>query len=1055
MPFVVGLAFVVPACSDAGNEPVKNNQNLGLNYDNNWRFVNNLDGDYTIEFYDTNSAPYKWKKLCIHNWGSSVPVFNSSTTVIGVHNSDPFKDYEEVAPHSRFTFVSWDYADEDEGRNATYYISSPYDPHGKVYVKDKNYSKDSSMIVFEGHASKDAQNDKAMIFMVEKDDKGYCRFIVMDNSNKQYYLSMKSKTDISALCVKSSPDDLCVFRLTPVVKNTQPLSSGISKNTYGSALVEYVDRTLEGVSNSYSCSSILGHQYSLGYGFTTNDDDNSTFVPGPEYDLTNRRAYVAPGYNLTFYFSSTYKAFLKYNNHSWTESSLGNGYDSYNENRDWYVYEDNYEDRKVTDYSGNDYSVLDGLAILYVGKSEYALNPYYCFNLNPSSSDLLYNRITVDSELLLNGGNFFRLEYQYTIRCQHNHYIKKNKYDTSYQVVRITEVSSTIHAAYSYLEEGSFSPINVYTYGFDYSSSDEGSDVNCYFWNYFDPDKGILKADSATIDLVYINKNYLPNGQDNPYSSNYSIFVKQSNATKWTEVTDTWRSSDGVYGKIDIKLRNIYGDELIQSVYCLDYNNLTKNFVGEPFGIRDTDTAFISGNRILGGSSSTLEKMGIHLPYSTYLSEGKSVPLYSKKVDVHFNGYNNLWCSFAVYRNKEYCKEYSSDTQGPVNLTLTKEGFYKIKITPYFNYECGNQIEFTFEFYIINDEPEPFLNRELIYNASNNVYDLNPRYYLVKQEVGAITFVYEEDGVEKRATKQKQLFYAFANYEEALSLALRIEKGYVQHEEDSEEYTYTKGVHTVTLNEFELFQAMYENAKKNVQVSYFALANPSSIQGIYYSDEEIQEFINKTEKEVDSPGDAQDIYLIVAENSLTLQELLVKQSIINDYKFLNVLDGNDSSAIVMYNAVYKDYHTDDQNIYIPYGVRMADELKRQGVRSGRYIVHEFNKYGKNIKYEVTYIEEGGDPSATLSFKGVTENDDGVYQGKSFSFESFKGIYDEAPFIIVRYQEKSLSTGKMVTKEDVYTLSNYKDANYTKANTYEVTLYDRVGNEKTYTVEIKK
>lgn len=51
MPFVVGLAFVVPACSDAGNEPVKNNQNLGLNYDNNWRAVNNLHGDYTIEFY--------------------------------------------------------------------------------------------------------------------------------------------------------------------------------------------------------------------------------------------------------------------------------------------------------------------------------------------------------------------------------------------------------------------------------------------------------------------------------------------------------------------------------------------------------------------------------------------------------------------------------------------------------------------------------------------------------------------------------------------------------------------------------------------------------------------------------------------------------------------------------------------------------------------------------------------------------------------------------------------------------------------------------------------
>lgn len=507
----------------------------------------------------------------------------------------------------------------------------------------------------------------------------------------------------------------------------------------------------------------------------------------------------------------------------------------------------------------------------------------------------------------------------------------------------------------------------------------------------------------------------------------YKIAVSKNGGSYKTVCSGYTVEEDGKYS---IRLTSKFGECKSLTVY-VQRQNITQTYFGKPFSNDPEETAFIQGNRILSGTNETLEDYGISLAY-----DWAKVPVYEKGATYNIKSSDTIIpiSGYIIGECPEGDIEIDISTEtGEASGVLDRPGYYTSVLSTINS--VGDKYTLCFNWWIVDSNPGAQINKQLINYKSQEVYDLKPVYYSVVQERGPYTYTYKGQTIEKAG----QMVFAFADYKQALQLALRIEKQYAQRDKtDSNVFYYRHADNpNLPLNEFELYRQMLEKAKQNVEINYFSHSNEYTLRGLG-TDEIITD----------------DGYLILADNpndpitapivALDLAEraaLTIRNNIVNNYSFISA-SPLDSMSVVLKN---KDT---GESYYIEYDKKVEEQLIEKNAVSGIYRVCETNIFGIKTYYDVKFFNPREDNDITFNLKLSTvektisaKNSGETYVTKSFVIENALSLLDAHGLILV-------TKGREQTPIDIYDLVTLS---FEEKGEYSVHVEDRTG--RSYDIKI--
>lgn len=258
------------------------------------------------------------------------------------------------------------------------------------------------------------------------------------------------------------------------------------------------------------------------------------------------------------------------------------------------------------------------------------------------------------------------------------------------------------------------------------------------------------------------------------------------------------------------------------TVFVCKKEDITNSYFGTPFASTPNDVSFVQGTRVLSGNAACLDELGVLLDYSY-----ADIPVYEKGCSLNIK--DTVFLVDVVGTVTAYGVDetltYTIDTQkefAPLVLE-TPEHYYAFLQTVN---SIGDVISFSFDWYVIEKAPGPQINEILLTTKSQEIYDLISVYYGV--QVQGDCYIFEENG--HPVEKSQYTYYAFADYDSALSFALRVEKESATRETNGQFSYQNANNPLVLLNEYELYQQMYAKAKENVKKRYFSNANALSMR---------------------------------------------------------------------------------------------------------------------------------------------------------------------------------------------------------------------------------
>ena len=482
-------------------------------------------------------------------------------------------------------------------------------------------------------------------------------------------------------------------------------------------------------------------------------------------------------------------------------------------------------------------------------------------------------------------------------------------------------------------------------------------------------------------------------------------------------------------GKHTIKFTSVFGNTKTCTIF-VQKSDLTKAYFNKPFS-NFTENAFLQGKRVLSGTNSALEDMGISLDY-----EWASVPVYSIGATCNLNYFKSLIpLAGKIYGecpDGNITVDISNETAATI-IVLNRAGYYTAILSTINT--VGDKFTFTFKWWIVDVHPGSQINRQLLESKSQESYDLIPVYYAVTQEKGA--FTYQENG--KIIEKAGQMVYAFADYQRALDLALRIEKEYAIR--DSVQTNMFRYAHSdnpnLLLTELELYHQMIQNAKKNVKVNYFSSNNDYTLRGLG------NEII--TNEGYCILFDGTNIPAPIVTVDLSERAALTKRSsIINNFSFISVSD-IDSRNVTLKNI------ENNCEYAIAYDRPVGEQLTLVNAPSGVYEVCETNCYGIETRYEVRYLneEESNDIELQIqmgeNIENISANDNGrVYNVDRFSVLGASSILDSHALVLI-------TKGRAQVPLDI---SNLSETKFVESGEYVISVEDRLGRTYEITVIVK-
>lgn len=615
-------------------------------------------------------------------------------------------------------------------------------------------------------------------------------------------------------------------------------------------------------------------------------------------------------------------------------------------------------------------------------------------------SDSYYNTITLSNDYLI--GTYIRVSFIYKLSDGNNELFVRETSDVFYisyggfgtddnGIIQITDLNPKINE-------------NEYS-GFDINMTKKGTTLKdgAFVLNGFEVKK-VIPGYTITVSNGALNVN-VDDSQSFNEKGTYFITIKSIYDEKYTLSIN------------NLGIKNINQDietELIKAYFGKTYQDSL-----------DTGTSFIEGERVLGGISEGIDN-SIQLPYSWV-----KIPIFYKNVTYHINQttYPKLTGTITrVVNDKEEITEINSNIDDETSGIISGEGVYTIELKT--TNDTGYVATFIFNFVIVDEEPKPIVNESLIYKKSQEIYDLAPIYYGVTVEEGSYKYYENEKLVEKSGI----LIYAFSNYDDALSFALRVEKRYAT-KQDSGNFIYTRYNEHIEIDEFDLFTMMYENAKNNVKQSYFSAADKNIYKSI-------------------SVGEAGEAYqisfsstnnvMIVCSSLEEREKLTVREPFINNYKFVNV--NIDSNEVKLINLETQE----EYEIAYDENMTVGEQLEEKLAPTGKYKVVEKTLHNRINEYNVNYIAIGDSTiKAKLTISNESLDIDRNSSGKKYETNS--------SFVINNISNEFDSHSLLLVVKDnnyyAYDISKINELEFKEKGIYKISFVDRIGNTYSISIEI--
>lgn len=525
--------------------------------------------------------------------------------------------------------------------------------------------------------------------------------------------------------------------------------------------------------------------------------------------------------------------------------------------------------------------------------------------------------------------------------------------------------------------------------------------------------------------------------------SSYKIEVSRNDGD-YIEVNSGYKQERN--GKYNIKVTTRLGTVKEIVIYILHVDEITDFYFDNPFSNTLDDYSFVVGNRILSGDSDELAKNNVILKYSY-----AKVPVYELNSKITVERSNTL----PSFKGKIKCvgssyeEEYDLIYDGSkLSKTMSKPGYYTANIEV--GAEAGDKIKINLEWWIVDDVANPTLNKKLIYNNSHETYDLIPVYYAVNVTGNRYTFKDENGSL---VEKTQVISYAFADYDTALSFALRYEKEFATYSDSPEnelfpyQYFDRYSGTNQTYNEYNLYRKMLENAKKNVVKSYFSNTKSITMQIFTPYDENgnVRKYDDGITETVAYCLEMNTNHCIVTTDKVELSKLTARQPYINNYKFISI--PQDSSEVTLTDENGNEYD-------IQYGISVEKQLSSQEAETSIYTVTETNQYGEESSYSVCYIAKSTvcNTELILEINGKSKLYDKNDYGKVvkdvdyFKIKSATNKYDNHSLIII----------KKDNKEIFYDISKLdENVEFNDPGEYSIVVEDRMGNNYEFKIIINE
>ena len=629
----------------------------------------------------------------------------------------------------------------------------------------------------------------------------------------------------------------------------------------------------------------------------------------------------------------------------------------------------------------------------------------YLFN-NYESYDLT-DEYTLSSNIL-SSGKYIRISYLFQLKA-------------GGERLNICEASDTFYVCYNGFGENDFGVISI-----NYNDANINGDIKPEELDLIKKGQ-TLKDGGIVIDGFSIDK----------VIDGYTVEIKHNDDDF---IVYPGNKKIVLPGKYVIRVKSKLGSTKLITIYNLgklNENQETSEFIKELYfgdyykDSNETGDSFLSGNRILSGSSDYFDQLGIKLPYSWV-----NVPVFLKGCKYRINNtkYYPKLSGIILRENNGEIETTDFETIDEVlNGKFEKAGYYTISLKT--SNDTGYFISFTIKFLLVNEEVGPYINELLIKSKSQEIYDLKPIYYAVDVECGKYVYK-DENGLD--VEKQGIITYAFSTYENALAFALKYEKKYAI--KLSTGYTYKHCDYIWEIDEYDLYKLMLENAKKNVKKSFFSKENEiiyNSISVEYNDDNHSKD--NAYQLSFNSTTN-----WFIVTNSLDEREALTdRQPFINNYEFINV--DIDSSSIEMINT------DTDEHYNIEYDSIVSKQLENQNASTGKYKVIEENCHGIKNEYYVYYISETDESTIVVSttIDGIDaiinkEKNGNSIKANSFIINKVNCEYDKHCLIYIRH-------GNLY---EAYDSNDLETISIGQKGIYEIKFVDRLGNRILINLEIE-
>ena len=858
-----------------------------------YKYLNDLSGTYIIKNYSPLSVDY-----CLSIDGCHVSKDDFDAPGINIY------ELKKPAPaYQRFEFI----LEGIENGIAIYSITSNIDNDGRIDVVNGDFSEENTLHFYKRNGS------NAQKWSVRTKDNG--RTVqIFSSVHPEFFLANNG----FGRCIITKSQNQSSWELISTAGDI-----GLNSQTY---MLD--DKTNYDISGKTPVSRFLSPLEDDESGIISDVVNFGVSGSGLEKKEYNNTLAISVPYTSKFYINTS---FVYGNTDVHGEWERNREIGMTNEDKIDVFWAIDTDGCDMSDSSGHEEEV--GLGMYIIEKSSDGIN-WENYIIKSFVSENRENDIfEIDGDLIAEG-IYLRMSFLFEI---YDRYIRFNNFISNKLISpdsdefiwkNIREVSDTIYVCVDGFAEDGFGSVTVNDLDFDAPSIDEEE-------SGFSIEQ-IKKAQTLT-DESLTNKGF----KINCAFPSYKIEI-QKNDGYYITVSDGYEVKES--GRYKIRVTSKFGVVKEITVYVYSSSELMEQYFGGiAFSNATNENGFVRGKRILSGNSTFLEENDIKLNYSF-----ATVPVFEKGCKISY-GKTSLFPKLKGIISYE-CEDGSES----FNFNSYDYGYQKeLNIPGHYFAEVSNEsksgriISYSFEWWVVDKAPGPVINELLIKEKSQKTYDLIPTYYGVIVDGDKYTFIEEDNLIEKNQV----MYYAFRDYNSALSFALRVEKEYTSKTSDGM-FIYTRSNYgpNIKLDEFDLFDAMYKNAKDNVQKMYFSNTSEESMKIFKLYDESgnVKTYDDGVTETVAYCLLENTNYCIVTTDKVELAKLTARQPYINNFEFIsNPLDSTSVELI-----------DENSNVYnINYDEKVEDQLKESNAPSGKYTVVEKNMYGDINSYDVYYIEK--------------------------------------------------------------------------------------------------